>query len=110
MSVIDLNVLNQLKESAGEDFVSELLDAFFEDAPKQFAALRSALAAKDAETFRRTAHTLKSNGATFGALEFAGLAGELEKLGRENNLEVGSRIEFLLEAFERMKSQLNGLK
>jgi HPt (histidine-containing phosphotransfer) domain-containing protein len=40
--------------------------------------LRRALAVKDADTFRRTAHSLKSNSNTFGALTLGAMARELE--------------------------------
>ena len=43
--------------------------------------LRQSLAATDAERFRRAAHSLKSNGSTFGALELAAVARDLELSG-----------------------------
>ena len=42
------------------------------------AELRSAQAAAEAERFRRAAHSLKSNGNTFGASRFSALARDLE--------------------------------
>jgi HPt (histidine-containing phosphotransfer) domain-containing protein len=45
--------------------------------------LRKALAARDAEKFRRTAHSLKSNSNTFGAVALGALAKELELAGVE---------------------------
>ncbi|MCQ3937712.1 MAG: histidine kinase [Chloroflexi bacterium] len=109
MSSIDLNVFNELKNTAGEDFIGELIRAFLDDAPLQIAQMKTALANGDAESFRRAAHTLKSNAATFGAVELTALARELERLGRENNLEMGNRLEVLQEAFENVKRQLNEL-
>jgi HPt (histidine-containing phosphotransfer) domain-containing protein len=41
-------------------------------------ALAAALAAGDVETFRRTAHSLKSNSMTFGAMALGALARSLE--------------------------------
>ena len=110
MSVIDLNTYNALKESTGADFISTLTDTFIEDGYAQMEQMQTALAAKDAETFRRAAHSLKSNAATFGANELSALARELEMMGRDENLEVGDRLEVLKEAFEQVKSQLNELR
>jgi histidine phosphotransfer protein HptB len=110
MSVIELNTFNTLKENAGEEFIGELIDTFLEDSSSLMAEMRSALAAKDADSFRRAAHTLKSNAATFGAVGLAELARELEMLGRENNLETGGRLEVLEEAFQQVKSQLVELR
>ncbi|MCL4268354.1 MAG: Hpt domain-containing protein [Anaerolineales bacterium] len=109
MSSIDLKVFNELKDATGADFIGELVQAFLEDAPSQIAQMQSALTGQDAESFRRAAHTLKSNAATFGATDLSGLARELEMLGREKNLEVGNRLQVLEEAFDQVKNQLNEL-
>jgi len=77
-ALIDLNVFTALQESAGADFVIELVDTFLEEGPLMLAELRAAWDADDADTFKRTAHSLKSNGQTFGALGFAALARTLE--------------------------------
>lgn len=110
MSVIDINTFNSLKENAGTEFVSELIDTFFEDTINLTGQMRTALAVKDAESFRRAAHSLKSNAATFGATQLASLARELEGMGRENNLEIGNKLEVLEEAFQKVKSQLIELR
>jgi len=110
MPKIDLQTYNTLKESTGEDFIGELVDAFLDDAPALIAQMKSALTNKDAESFRRAAHSLKSNAATFGAMELSALAKELENLARENNLEVGNRLEVVEAEFQQVKSELVSLK
>jgi HPt (histidine-containing phosphotransfer) domain-containing protein len=79
--VIDRATFRTLQESAGADFVVELVDTFLEEAPAMLAELRSARADADAERFRRAAHSLKSNGMTFGATALGGLARALELKG-----------------------------
>jgi HPt (histidine-containing phosphotransfer) domain-containing protein len=110
MSKIDLNTFNSLKESTGADFIGELVDAFLDDAPTLISQMRSALATKNAEAFRRAAHSMKSNAATFGAMELSALARELETLARENNLEVGNRVDLIEAEFQQVKSELLSLK
>ena len=110
MPVLDINIFNALKESVGADFVGELMNTFFEDANAQMLEMNSALASKDTESFRRAAHSLKSNAATFGAADLSALARELEMMGRDNNLAVGNRLEVLKEAFEQVKIQLSELR
>ena len=78
---IDLAVFRELQDTAGADFVVELVEALFEEAPAMLQDLRGARAAADAESFRRAAHSLKSNGLTFGATTLAGLARALEHKG-----------------------------
>ncbi len=110
MSVIDLNTFNLLRETTGAQFVSELIDTFLEDSPNQINQMKKALSSSDSDSFRRAAHTLKSNAATFGALQLASLARELEGMGRGNNLEIGNRLQVLEEAFQKAKSQLIELR
>ncbi len=81
--VIDAATLAELQASAGADFVAELVDTFLEEAPLMLAELKGALAAGQAETFRRAAHSLKSNANTFGALALGTLARDLELGGLE---------------------------
>lgn len=78
MDPIDSAVFDELCETAGADFVAELVGTFEEEAPQMLADLRAARAAGDADTFRRAAHSLKSNSATFGAVQVAALARALE--------------------------------
>ena len=110
MPVINKRTFEGLKQMSGGDFINELIDAFLEDAPHMIQNMRTALAAKDAELLRRNAHSLKSNAYTFGASELGALAKELESMGRENNLNVGDRLEVLHEAFGRVVEELKGLR
>jgi len=109
-SLIDHAVFNTLKETTGEDFIVEVVDAFLEEAPTLIAQLRPALASQDVETFRRAAHSLKSNAATFGATRLFDQAKELEFMARENRLgEVGDRIEVLEEMYRNVARELKDL-
>jgi len=78
---IDHATFEELKATAGAEFVSELVDTFLVEAPAMLADLRSSLAAGDADRFRRAAHSLKSNSNTFGALALGALAKNLELTG-----------------------------
>ena len=76
--VIDEATYKALEEAAGAAFVADLASTFLEEAPGMIEQMRSALAARDADTFRRAAHSLKSNSLTFGALALGKSARELE--------------------------------
>jgi PAS domain S-box-containing protein len=71
----------------GRQAVAELLETFLEDAAALMETLRAAVERRDAEELQRAAHTLKSNGATFGARSFSLLCRELETLGRQGELD-----------------------
>ena len=79
--VIDWAVYAELRDRTGAEFVAELVDTFLEEGPGMLAELRGARADGNPERFRRAAHSLKTNGNTFGALKLAALARELELKG-----------------------------
>jgi HPt (histidine-containing phosphotransfer) domain-containing protein len=110
MPVIDKTTFQELKQMSGADFINELIDAFLEEAPKMISQMQAALLANDVESFRRNAHSLKSNALTFGAPELGALARELEMMARENNLAVGDRLEVLKETLERVAEELKGMR
>jgi len=110
MPVIDQATFEELKQMSGEDFITELIDAFLDDAPSMLENMQSALEAKDVESFRRNAHSLKSNANTFGATELGVLAKELEQMGKDNDLEIGNRLEVIKEAYAKVAEELKGMR
>ncbi len=70
---LDPHALAALSDLVGDDpeAITEIVEAFLEDAPDRLAEIRTGLAGDDLELVRRAAHTLKANGLTFGAQEFA---------------------------------------
>lgn len=107
MAVIDDDVFAALVDSAGADFMPELIDSFLEDAPQGLTALRTAVATGDAVGFRRHAHSLKSNGVTFGATAFADVARELEQTTlAELGAAAAGRVEALTALFEAVAAEL----
>ena len=110
MPTIDKATFNELKQISGADFINELIDAFLDDAPTIIQNMQMALETKDTETFRRNAHSLKSNANTFGATELGVLAKELELMAKENNLEVGTRLDILNDEFGKVAEELKGMR
>ena len=87
--VVDQAVLDELLDTIGGDseFLTELMDAFFEDNPRQLAVMRQALETGESEALRRAAHSVKSNSATFGASNLYALCKELEDMGKRSSLD-----------------------
>lgn len=110
MTVINKATFEELKQMSGEDFIDELIDAFLEDAPDMLKNMKVALEAKDVESFRRNAHSLKSNANTFGAIELGVLSKELEQMGKNNDLEIGNRLEVINEAYKEVAEELKGMR
>ncbi|MDD3580585.1 MAG: response regulator [Desulfobacca sp.] len=108
--VIDLKQFEEFRSAMGADFIEELLAVFTEDAPELLRHLQQALADNDAESFRRAAHSLKSNAATFGAVALAELARELEMLGKEGSQAIaGEKVARAEAEYQRLLQALREL-
>jgi len=102
--VVDPAVHRQLLETFGTDgpgFVDELIGVFLEDTPQLLDQLRVSTDGGDAAGLRRAAHTLKSNGANFGARRFTSLCQELEALGASGLLADAPRLVEAIDAEHR---------
>lgn len=107
---IDLAAFRGLEESAGKDFVAELARTFMQEAPAMIEQLIAAMADGKAETFRRVAHSLKSNSQTFGATRLGNLARDLELAGLERVIaDDASAITTLAEEYGRVSAALVAL-
>ena len=107
--IIDRAVLDGLLETVGGDreFLGELLQTYFDDAPKLLGAMHAALDAGDADEFRRAAHSLKSNSNSFGAMQLSRMCKELEDMGKAGTLEgAGSKIISAEEEYTRVRAAL----
>jgi HPt (histidine-containing phosphotransfer) domain-containing protein len=108
---LDMSTFEELKQMSGEDFIDELVDTYVDDAPKLVREMQAASQNGDAESFRRAAHSLKSNSATFGATHLASLAKELESLAKEGSLDTaGSRLTEVQRALDSVVEELKGLR
>ena len=105
-NTIDLATFAGLQETAGAEFVEELVTTFFEEAPRMLAELRKAQSAASPELFRRAAHSLKSNSNTFGALRLGEMARELELGGF---IADATPLDALEAEYARVASALQGL-
>jgi HPt (histidine-containing phosphotransfer) domain-containing protein len=109
-TLIDGAAFEELQQTAGAEFVAELVDTFLAEAPMMLAELRNALAEGNGDRFRRAAHSLKSNSNTFGATTLGGLARELE-LTAADRVEAGDThaLDVLAEEYERVAAALKEL-
>ena len=110
-ALIDQTALDALLDSVGGDaeFVRELVAEYLDDSPCQFAAMRQALADGDADALRRAAHSVKSNSATFGAINLSRMCRELEYTARDGVLTgAAERIAQAEAAFGHVGNALQG--
>jgi len=76
--LINNAVFAELCDTMGADFTAELVTTFLSEAPNMFAALEQAVADRDADAFRRAAHSIKSNAQVFGANALGDQARDME--------------------------------
>ena len=108
---IDLATFEELKNMVGADFIGELIDTFLEEAPQLLATLETSLESKSTDEFRRAAHSLKSNAASFGATELSAQAKELEFLAKDERLDqVGTEVDDLKTSYQSVADYLNGIR
>src|SRR6266545_1336864 len=108
---IDPVTFEELQQTAGAEFVRELIDTFLTEAPSMLTTLDRALAAGNADEFRRAAHSLKSNSNTFGALALGALARDLELGGLSKaNENRGQPLDALAEEYSRVAATLTELR
>jgi histidine phosphotransfer protein HptB len=105
-TVIDGATFAELQDTAGPEFVGELVGTFLEEAPLMLAELRAAQAAASVDAFRRAAHSIKSNANTFGALRLGEMARELELGGLAGD---AGPIDALQAEYERVAAALQEL-
>jgi CheY-like chemotaxis protein/HPt (histidine-containing phosphotransfer) domain-containing protein len=99
-AVLDPTALERLVEITGDDgdLLAELIETFLREVPLLLDGARRALQLGQADEVRRAAHTLKSNGATIGAIGFSELSRRLESLARSGTLEGAADLVARLEA------------
>jgi HPt (histidine-containing phosphotransfer) domain-containing protein len=100
-------IFRELQETTGADFVTELVRSFLEEAPQMRKTLSDACTARDAVTFKRAAHSIKTNANTFGALKLSGMARDLELGGLPQPGQASTQaLDRLTEAFQQAEQIL----
>ena len=108
---LDASAIESLRELDGEAFLAEVIDTFVGEAPALVATLRTAYEQDDREGLRRAAHTLKSNGQTFGAGRFSELCRELEERARSRELDgAGELIDRVEREYAALEQTLAALR
>jgi HPt (histidine-containing phosphotransfer) domain-containing protein len=90
-----------------EELLNELFQLFLEELPGLVRGIRGALAQHDGKALQQAAHSLKGAAANLAADTVAGLAKQMESMGRDGNLDDASATYAALEAeVDRLKEAL----
>lgn len=88
-STLDPKAIASLREIGAADggqFFREVVEIFLNDTPARIGEIEKALAAADAPTLTRAAHSIKGSAGNFGAGKLAALARSIEALGKQGAL------------------------
>jgi PAS domain S-box-containing protein len=108
---LDAAALSNLRDLGGDEFLGEVIGAFLADAPGLIATLGRSVEEGNTEELRRAAHTLKSNGATLGAEEFAELCRTVEQSAKAGELEgVPQLIDRIEKEYRPLEEALTALR
>ena len=110
---LDQNALNELRalDPDGESgLVSQVFESYMEDTNSIFTKLQTAIAAADAVTMAREAHSLKSTSRSVGALRLGDMAADLETIGRSGTVEGGvSALENMIIEYKTVEPELRAI-
>ena len=88
VTVLDESALDRLRAIAPDPAaMAQLVSSFLDNGAGLVAEIGSAAGAGDLDALRRSAHTLKSNAASFGATGLAALCSQLEAQARAGDLD-----------------------
>ncbi|WP_420549036.1 response regulator [Curvivirga sp.] len=87
LPLIDMAVIEQMREDAGEEAIPMLIEVFKSEVPVRVEGIKSNLASRNFIELARDAHTLKSSSGSFGATRLNRLALEIETAAKASNVE-----------------------
>jgi PAS domain S-box-containing protein len=84
-AILDGKILKSLRQIAGNN-LSEIVEAYVEDATQHLQNIHQAVASGDAELLRQSAHGLRSCSINMGARTLSNVCKELEMIGRQGKI------------------------
>ncbi len=94
----------------GEEFLTDVVDAFRNDARRLFEPLRIAINEQDLRAFKELTHSLKSGGANLGAVRFCQTITALKDVtARDLQLNGAAYLEKLVSEFLKLESAFDRL-
>ncbi|WP_394686615.1 ATP-binding protein [uncultured Xanthomonas sp.] len=109
--VLEIAVLDELREVIGSVSVAQIVELFLADAPLLIQRLEQAAATAQSDVLREAAHTLKSSAANLGALALSAAALRIESGVRTGTLERPAvAVALVIAEFARARLALNGYR
>ena len=90
--VLDIRVLEQLYQDAGDDGARCGIDLFITETQSRLVKIDTALSEEDLSSVRKEVHVLKSTSATFGLRQLSELCGTTQSIFDEDDMDEGHLI------------------
>lgn len=104
---LDLATLEKLRNLGGAEFVTKMINLFFEYVPVKISEARTAGLAGDLLGVQRAVHPIKSSAGNVGARHVRCIASQIEQLALEKKEEsIPSLLRDLDEAYSQAKTHL----
>lgn len=110
LNIRTLDVLKEMEEPGGEDFLGEIIDAYVQDTEGRIRSARNALESGDARAMAKLAHAIKGSSLNVGAEHLASLAYAIEKDGKAGLAVQPAALAAAEREFERVKSALSAYR
>ncbi|UKE79651.1 response regulator [Xanthomonas translucens pv. arrhenatheri] len=111
LPVLDIAVLDELREVAGNATTAQIVELFLGDAPQLIQRMEQACAIPQLDPLRDAAHTLKSSAANVGALALSAAAARIEAGVRAQRLERPAvAVALVIAEFARARLALKGYR
>ncbi len=112
-TALNMGFLDQFREldpTGGLSLVRQIMQVYLDTTPDSLRQVEQAVAARDADALRRSAHFLKSSAANVGAEQLSELFRRLEVLGRENQLALAKPLlDQTLKAYQEATAEIRAL-
>lgn len=106
-NIIDISVINELKEIGDDDFLIELVDMFLQQADTLVDDIQKHFENKDADSLSKAAHKLKGSCLNLGAKDMGDVCQTIEHTSRDNSFEnLDNEIKSLLELYKLTSAEL----
>jgi two-component system sensor histidine kinase/response regulator len=111
-SAVDPRVLETMEREMGvEGLIDDLITVFLQDAPRRLDEMSEAIEVRDLTALRMGAHTLKGSAANMGAGELSRLAGRVQQMAEDGDVETARLLlPRLREALNRTAGELEAIK
>lgn len=109
-NMIDISVIEELKEVGGDEFLSELITMFLDQADSIMEDIKTFHDNKDSDSLSKAAHKLKGSCLNLGAKDMGAICQTIELQTRENNFnDLDKNIESLSSIYEKTSLDLKSL-